>query len=308
MKYLTYGFVFILIQVLQGCSAVEKKAPDATSNLETTTKEDENTDVSTANAVVSSTQKEAKEVIIDSGDLNIQDISDEFTFIDHFETKSGVVIDWISRTNSRNLRKGELVMLEYRLSLPDGKIIDGNNRMKMPYLPFVIGYNIQNKGWDEALLRLGIGDIAQIKIPAKLAYGKKGLGTLIPPNTENWLYVKVHGVVAPSRDLNGIKLWELRSGKQSKKKKTNKVKFHMIASTENRANIFNTYASNFPVTYTTGQRNYPEGLREVLNNAKIGQQLFLILDPNMAYGAEGYLDLVKSNEQVFYNLKILEVD
>ena len=89
--------------------------------------------------------------------------------------------------------------------------------------------------------------------------------------------------------------------------KESKVKFHMIASTESRSNIFNTYASNFPVTYTRGQKNYPKGLRQVLNNAKNGQQLFVILDADVAYGAKGYMDLVRPNEKVFYNLKILEV-
>ena len=104
-----------------------------------------------------------------------------------------------------------------------------------------------------------------------------------------------------------MKIWELRSGEQNERKKDAKVKFHMIASTESQANIFNTYASNFPVTYTKGQKNYPKGLRQVLNNAKTGQQLFVVLDPEVAYGTNGYMDLVRSNEKVFYNLKILEV-
>ena len=239
--------------------------------------------------------------------VNINDIVDEFNFVGQLKTPSGILINWIEKKDTRSVEKGELLMLEYRLSLPDGKIIDGNNRMKMPYLPFVLGFNMQNRGWDEALSYLSVGDIAQIKIPSALAYGKKGLGDLIPPNSENWLFVKVHGVVSASSDSNGIKTWELRSGKEHKMNKESKVKFHMIASTESRSNIFNTYASNFPVTYTPGQKNYPKGLRQVLNNAKNGQQLFVILDAEVAYGAKGYMDLVRPNEKVFYNLKILEV-
>ena len=246
--------------------------------------------------------------LIQDTNVNVKEISNEFKFTDHLQTKSGISIDWIKKSNARKPKKGELLMLEYRLSLPDGKIIDGNNRMKMPYLPFVLGYNMQNKGWDEALSYLTVGDLAQVKIPAYLAYGKKGLGKLIPPDSENWLFVKLHGIVSPSRDSLGVKIWELRSGKPAKVEKISKVKFHMIASTESKANVFNTYTSNFPVTYTPGQRNYPKGLREVLNNAKIGQHLFIILDSEVAFGIEGYLDLVRPNEQVFYNLKILEVD
>ena len=246
--------------------------------------------------------------LIQDTNVNVKEISNEFKFTDHLQTKSGISIDWIKKSNARKPKKGELLMLEYRLSLPDGKIIDGNNRMKMPYLPFVLGYNMQNKGWDEALSYMTVGDLAQVKIPAYLAYGKKGLGSLIPPNSENWLFVKLHGIVSPSTDTLGIKVWELRSGKPAKVEKISKVKFHMIASTESKASVFNTYTSNFPVTYTPRQRNYPKGLRKLLNNAKIGQHLFVILEAEVAFGKEGYLDLVRPNEQVFYNLKILEVD
>ena len=246
--------------------------------------------------------------LIQDTNVNVKEISNEFKFTDHLQTKSGISIDWIKKSNARKPKKGELLMLEYRLSLPDGKIIDGNNRMKMPYLPFVLGYNMQNKGWDEALSYMTVGDLAQVKIPAYLAYGKKGLGSLIPPNSENWLFVKLHGIVSPSTDTLGVKVWELRSGKPAKVEKISKVKFHMIASTESKASVFNTYTSNFPVTYTPRQRNYPKGLRKLLNNAKIGQHLFVILEAEVAFGKEGYLDLVRPNEQVFYNLKILEVD
>ena len=246
--------------------------------------------------------------LIQDTNVNVKEISNEFKFTDHLQTKSGISIDWIKKSNARKPKKGELLMLEYRLSLPDGKIIDGNNRMKMPYLPFVLGYNMQNKGWDEALSYMTVGDLAQVKIPAYLAYGKKGLGSLIPPNSENWLFVKLHGIVSPSTDTLGVKVWELRSGKPAKVEKISKVKFHMIASTESKASVFNTYTSNFPVTYTPGQRNYPKGLGKLLNDAKIGQHLFVILDAEVAFGKEGYLDLVRPNEQVFYNLKILEVD
>ena len=169
--------------------------------------------------------------LIQDTNVNVKEISNEFKFTDHLQTKSGISIDWIKKSNARKPKKGELLMLEYRLSLPDGKIIDGNNRMKMPYLPFVLGYNMQNKGWDEALSYMTVGDLAQVKIPARLAYGKKGLGKLIPPDSENWLFVKLHGIVSPSKDSLGARIWELRSGEPTKVEKISKVKFHMIAST-----------------------------------------------------------------------------
>ena len=305
-----FNILLFFLFVLSSCDIAEKEVEKSIEKHRTESDISLLTDsnrTDTLNLVNDSLIINQNKIVDTAINVNINDIANEFDFVGNLETPRGIVIDWIEKKNSRSLKQGELIMLEYRLSLPDGKIIDGNNRMKMPYLPFVLGYNMQNKGWDEALTFLSIGDLARIKIPAKLAYGKKGLGDLIPPNSENWLFVKVHGVVAASSNSKGVKIWELRSGEQNERKKDAKVKFHMIASTESKANIFNTYASNFPVTYTKGQKNYPEGLRQVLNNAKTGQQLFVVLDPEVAYGTSGYMDLVRSNEKVFYNLKILEV-
>ncbi|MDB3905581.1 FKBP-type peptidyl-prolyl cis-trans isomerase [Crocinitomicaceae bacterium] len=237
--------------------------------------------------------------------MTILDFEKEIQYVDELVLSSGVRIKWIERKRGRKLLDGELILIEYRLGLPDGKTIDGNNKMKMPNLPFVIGYNMQNRGWDLGLSELCVGDEAKIEIPSDLAYGKKGLETVIPPNTDNWLFVKIHGLVSPDFNEGGVRYWELRSGVENSTS-SSKIKFHMIASTKNKANIFNTPLSNVPLTYVSGQNNYPKGLEQVLKKAKKGQHLFLVLDPNMAYGDKGYLDLVKPNESVFYNLKILQ--
>ena len=242
----------------------------------------------------------------DSVNISLLEIEDEFDFVHSSKLISGVKIKWIKRNTGKKIKSDEMLMLEYRLSLPDGRIVDGNNKMKMPYLPFVVGYNMQQKGWDLALREMCVGDVAKIEIPSQLAYGSKGLGSVIPPNTDNWLFVKIHGMVKPDYDQDGVRYWELQSGEKSKSR--NKVKFHMIASTKNKANIFNTYASNFPLTYTSGQKNYPRGLEQVLKKANKGQYLFLILDSDMAYGTEGYTDLIQADESVFYNLKIIDVE
>ena len=307
MKLSPWYIVFMLFMIGCACDIVEqkpKKISKATGNAVIEKEPMIRVDSIGSNLDTVTNENETFDTTV----VTVNELVNEFSFVDHFETKSGLIIDWIKKTRGRSLNKGELLMIEYRLSLPDGKIIDGNNRMKLPYLPFVLGFNMQNKGWDEALSRMHVGDMAQVKIPANLAYGEKGLGELVPPNTENWLFVKIHGVVSPTSDLDGVKIWELNSGKASGLKEMSKVKFHMIVSSESRANILNTYTSNFPVTYTPGQKNYPIGLRKVLNNAKIGQQIFVVLNPEMASIEAGDLGVTRSKEAVFYNLKILEIE
>ena len=220
---------------------------------------------------------------------------------------NGVVIKWIVNNTGRKIENGEMVLLEYRLALPDGKIIDGNNKLDLPFIPFVLGYSMQTPGWDSAIRELSVGDFAKIEIPSKLAYGVKGINGVIPSNSDNWLYVKVHSFVSPGVNENGITSWKLKKGEDKTVYKGKKeLTFHAIASTPNKASIINTYSSNSPIRFKTGQTNIVPGLRELLMNANKGDKYYVIIDSKQAYGSKGYLDLIQANESVFFNIDIIE--
>ena len=220
---------------------------------------------------------------------------------------NGVVIKWIVNNSGRKIENGEMVLLEYRLALPDGKIIDGNNKLDLPFIPFVLGYSMQTPGWDCAIRELSVGDFAKIEIPSKLAYGIKGINGIIPSNSDNWLYVKVHSFVSPGVNENGITSWKLKKGGEKTVYKGKKeLTFHAIASTPNKASIINTYSSNSPIRFKTGQTNIVPGLRKLLMNANKGDKYYVIIDSKQAYGSKGYLDLIQANESVFFNIDIID--
>ena len=220
---------------------------------------------------------------------------------------NGIIIKWIVNSAGRKIENGEMVLLEYRLALPDGKIIDGNNKLDLPFIPFVLGYSMQTPGWDSAIRELSVGDFAKIEIPSKLAYGVKGINGVIPSNSDNWLYVKVHSFVSPGVNENGITSWKLKKGEDKTVYKGKKeLTFHAIASTPNKASIINTYSSNSPIRFKTGQTNIVPGLRELLMNANKGDKYYVIIDSKQAYGSKGYLDLIQANESVFFNIDIID--
>ena len=221
---------------------------------------------------------------------------------------NGIVLKWIINNGGRKIKSGEMVLLEYRLALPDGKIIDGNNKLNLPFIPFVLGYNMQTPGWDSAIRELSIGDFAKIEIPAELAYGEKGIKNIIPPNSPNWLYVKVHSFVSPGINKDGITSWKLKEGtKKTSEKLKKELTFHAIVSTETKGSIMNTYLTNFPIKYKIGDQNIVLGLRKLLKNASKGDKYYVILDSKQAYGSRGYSSLIKANESVFFNIEVIDV-
>jgi FKBP-type peptidyl-prolyl cis-trans isomerase len=222
--------------------------------------------------------------------------------------ENGIFIKWFKKSNGAKIKKGEMVLIEYRLALPDGKIIDGNNRLNYPCIPFVVGYNMQTPGWDIGLEQLAVGDFAKIEIPAALAMCEKGIKGIVPPNSSNWLFVKVLARVTPGTSENGIVSWKWKDGENKSADNFEKeISFHAIVSTESKSSVINSYRSNFPLRYVPGQNTIVPGLRKLLKNAKKGERYIVILDSEKAYGSRGYGDLIKPNEKVLFNIEITEV-
>ena len=305
MKSLIISMVLLL---LMSCDSIERNASldkqrVSKSKGDASRGDSENTSDST---FVQDSVKNTENTRADSVEVNIVDIQDEFDYVDELKMNNGLKIFWSKRSRSRKLESGEVVHIDYRLTLTNGAIIDGTNKLNRSTIPFLIGYNLQMKGWDLALSQMAVGDVAKVEIPASLAYGQKGLGSLIPPNATIWLFIDIKGFMSPRENANGIKVWEVQKGVASAMQ-NQKVVFDMIASTPSKANAINSFNKS-PISYPEDQEFIPVGLSKVLKKAKEGEQLIVVLDAGMAYGSTGFKDLILPNESVFYNLKILKTE
>jgi FKBP-type peptidyl-prolyl cis-trans isomerase len=220
---------------------------------------------------------------------------------------SGVVLKWIERGTGPSFKTGEMALIDYRLGTPDGRIIDGNNRIDLPFIPFVVGYSMQTQGWDLAFAHLRVGDFVKVEIPAALAYGSKGIKDVLAPNTPNWLYVKVISKIEPSTDADGIRAWKLAEGQPLNLAAgdVKEIAFEFVASTPNKANAI--MARKFPQRYVVGQKTTVPGLRKILKNALQGERYYIVLQPEQAYGSKGFGQVIAPNEPVFFLLDIVGV-
>jgi FKBP-type peptidyl-prolyl cis-trans isomerase len=222
---------------------------------------------------------------------------------------NGIVIKWMVKGKGQKIKKGDMVLIEYRLALPDGKIVDGNNKLNLPAIPFIVGFNMQTPGWDYAFEELNIGDFAKIEIPAEHALGKKSIKGVIPPDSPNWLFAKLYAIVTPGFKEEGITSWKIKEADKTNQKipEDREISFHTIVSTESKAAVMNTYLSNFPIKYIPGQKSIVPGLRKILKNAQKGERYLILLDSPQAYGSRGYANLIQPNESVLFNIEIVDV-
>jgi FKBP-type peptidyl-prolyl cis-trans isomerase len=88
---------------------------------------------------------------------------------------------------------GKAVTVHYRGTLTDGTVFDESYKRGEPF-EFNLGAGEVIKGWDQGVAGMKIGGKRRLIIPAKLGYGARGAGGVIPPNATLVFEVELLGV------------------------------------------------------------------------------------------------------------------
>ena len=78
---------------------------------------------------------------------------------------------------------GDTVHVHYNGTLLDGTKFDSSYDRGEP-LPFTLGIGQVIKCWDTSVARLSLGEKITVTCPSDLAYGSRGAGNVIPPNSD----------------------------------------------------------------------------------------------------------------------------
>ncbi len=77
-------------------------------------------------------------------------------------------------------KAGDKISAHYHGTLTDGTVFDSSVNRGEPF-DFTVGQGQVIKGWDEALLKMHVGEKWKIFLPYDLAYGERGAGGSIGP-------------------------------------------------------------------------------------------------------------------------------
>lgn len=237
------------------------------------------------------------------------ELAKDKTKMDSLVLDNGLKIHWLKRGEGDSIKTGDCIDIDYKVFLTNGKLIEGNHMLNKGSFPFVVGFGMQTKGWDIALLKMKAGDKVEIFIPSKLARGEQGIEGMIPPNSDNIVYINALKKRKPDRVIDGNKVYLFEENIMNKVKfnTENTIVFHAMISTPTNPLYFNSFRTNKPYTTRMKDAGLIPGVKKALNNAKKSDRMYVIVPPEEAYGAQGYLDLVKSNEPLLFNIFVMDV-
>lgn len=98
------------------------------------------------------------------------------------KTASGLEYIEVEPGTGTEAEAGKTVSVHYTGKFQDGQVFDSSISRGEP-ITFQLGKGKVIKGWDEGIALMKVGGKAQLIIPPDLAYGERGAGGVIPPNS-----------------------------------------------------------------------------------------------------------------------------
>ena len=119
---------------------------------------------------------------------------------DTITTKSGLKYLILSKGNGEHAQLNKNVEVHYTGYLTDGKVFDSSVERGDP-IEFILGTGQVIAGWDEGIALMNVGDKFRLIIPSHLAYGEKGAGKVIPPNSTLIFDVELISIGVPKPSI-----------------------------------------------------------------------------------------------------------
>jgi len=109
------------------------------------------------------------------------------------KTDSGLVVVTLKEGTGANPKETDTVRVHYRGTLVDGKEFDSSYKRGQP-AEFPLNGVI--KCWTEGVQKIKVGGKARLVCPSAIAYGERGAGASIPPNSTLVFEVELLDIVA----------------------------------------------------------------------------------------------------------------
>lgn len=221
----------------------------------------------------------------------------------------GLRIEWSHKNTGNKIKLHDVIMVNYEARVARGEIYDSNVEIGIPVaLKTGIGQLIE--GWEIALLEMREGDLGRIMIPSKLAYGEEGLIGVIPQNADIIVEIEIISVIEPIELEGGVKVYKyetISEGRYPQKDQTITFDYFAFKTGKNPGLYDNSYENGNPFSFKFENDNVIDGLHIGFSKIKVDEKAFIHIPSKMAYGSKGLVDLIPSNTDIIFDVRVESV-
>lgn len=239
---------------------------------------------------------------------------------DEITTASGLKIQMHKKGTGKNAAAGDVVKVHYTGMLTDSTIFDSSIGQGRDPLVFQLGIGRVIKGWDEGITYLNPGATATLIIPANLAYGEKGAGNVIPPNSTLIFKVELLEIVPKLESFNfditgkekiktgtGLEYVVVEKGTGVAVDSGKVVEMHYTGRLENGKIFDSSRERATTFKFKTGARMVIPGFDEGVMKLHVGDKARILIPSALGYGSQGN-PVIPPNSNLIFDVEILSVN
>lgn len=199
---------------------------------------------------------------------------------------------------------GDVITVGYKGTLLNGKPFDSSDG-KPPFV-FVLGEGQVIKGWDKGLMGAKTGTVRKLTIPPDMAYGSRGAGADIPPNSTLNFTVTVYRI-EPGVGGQKIEIKELAPGRGKAAKKGDSVEVHYRGTFVNGVPFDNSYDRKQPLPVTLGSGGVVAGFDQGITGMKVGGKRKVTIPFPLGYGPGGRPPKIPPMSTLVFELELVKI-
>jgi peptidylprolyl isomerase len=226
------------------------------------------------------------------------------------QLNDGLRIEWSKKNENNPIRLNDVVMVNYDARIATGKVYDSNKELGKP-VPLKTNIGMMIDGWEIALLKMNIGDVARIMIPASLGYSEFGYEGIVPPNADLIVEIQIISRIEPIVLEEGVKVYRWKTNEAGALPTKNQtITFDYFAYTKGQKGKLydNSFKDSQPFSFVLENDNVVDGLHQGMKVLRAEEHAFIEIPAALAYGKKGMVDLVPKNTDIVYDVRILSIE
>ena len=230
----------------------------------------------------------------------------------------GVKYRIIEKGRGISPQKGDVVIVHYKAIANDSILFEDTYKKEFS-LEFTLGIGQVIQGWELAFPYFHQGDKVQLLISSEYGYGNIESGK-IPANAnlffELYILQVIRGNMIKPYDAsnldtlsleNGLKYFVLEKGNDNKMQKGSIITLDYTGFLENGKIFDSSVKRKKPLKFIFGESKILDGWTSSLPLISEGGKMKLIVPPQLAYGEQGFKNIIPKNETLIFDILILEI-